>query len=115
MALPVSGICSFGWTAPEFRLKGIDGVEHSLAGLRGPTGALVMFNRNHCPYVKAITGKITRDAAELSPFGIAAIAIMSNDTDAYPAASVDNMIRFAAKHKFTFPYLIDETRPLSDR
>ena len=35
MALHTTGICDFGWKAPDFRLKGIDGAEHSLADLRG--------------------------------------------------------------------------------
>ncbi|WP_193170490.1 thioredoxin family protein [Nisaea nitritireducens] len=113
MALHTTGICNFGWTAPDFRLKGIDGAEHSLADLRGPNGTLVMFICNHCPYVKAIAGKIARDTAKLAPLGIASVAIMSNDTDAYPADSFDNMIRFAATHKFTFPYLIDETQQVA--
>ncbi|MEQ8333127.1 thioredoxin family protein [Nisaea sp.] len=113
MALQTTGICGFGWTAPDFRLTGTDGAEHSLSDIRGAKGTLVMFICNHCPYVKAIAGKIARDAAELAGHGISTVAIMSNDTDAYPADSFDNMIRFAAKHKFSFPYLIDETQQVA--
>lgn len=113
MTLHKTRICDFGWTAPDFHLKGIDGAEHSLADLRGANGTLVMFICNHCPYVKAIAGKIARDTAELAPLGIASIAIMSNDTNAYPADSFDNMIRFADTHKFSFPYLIDETQQVA--
>ena len=113
MALHTTGICDFGWKAPDFRLKGTDGAEHSLADLRGPNGTLVMFICNHCPYVKAIADKISRDTAELAAFGVSSIAIMSNDTEAYPADSFDNMIRFAATHNFNFPYLIDETQQVA--
>ena len=113
MALGKTEICDFGRAAPDFRLKGIDGAEHSLADLRGPNGTLIMFICNHCPYVKAIAGKIARDAAELAPLGIASVAIMSNDTVAYPADSFDNMIRFSAAHNFSFPYLIDETQQVA--
>lgn len=113
MALQTTGICDFDWTAPDFRLTGTDGAEHSLSDIRGAKGTLVMFICNHCPYVKAIAGKIARDAAELAGHGISTVAIMSNDTDAYPADSFDNMIRFAAKHKFSFPYLIDETQQVA--
>lgn len=113
MTLHKTEICNFGWTAPDFRLKGVDGAEHSLTDLRGPKGTLVMFICNHCPYVVAIADKIARDTAELAPFGIASVAIMSNDTDAYPADSYENMIRFAATHNFSFPYLIDETQQVA--
>src|ERR1700731_281815 len=35
---------------------------------------------------------------------------MPNDTAAYREDSFDNMRAFAARHRFTFPYVIDETR-----
>jgi hypothetical protein len=38
---------------------------------------------------------------------------MSNDTEAYPADSFDNMKRFAAEHRFNFPYLIDRTQEVA--
>ena len=37
-------------------------------------------------------------------------ADMPNDTEAYREDSFDNMKKFAAKHGFTFPYVIDETQ-----
>src|SRR5215475_11711701 len=41
------------------------------------------------------------------------IAIMPNDTHAYPQDSFDNMQRFAAQHGFPFPYVIDETQDVA--
>ncbi|WP_420404848.1 thioredoxin family protein [Nisaea sp.] len=113
MATKLPEICNFGWKAPEFRLKGTDGAFHSLADLRGPRGTLVMFICNHCPYVKAIAGRIARDTAELASLGISSVAINSNDVAAYPEDSYDNMIRFAERHGFGFPYLIDETQEVA--
>ncbi|MEZ0270915.1 MAG: redoxin domain-containing protein, partial [Methylophilaceae bacterium] len=46
-------VCDFGWPAPDFKLRGVDGKYYSLADVRGPNGTLVMFICNHCPYVKA--------------------------------------------------------------
>ena len=37
---------------------------------------------------------------------------MSNDTINYPDDSYENMIKFSAKHKFSFPYLNDETQEI---
>jgi peroxiredoxin len=110
MAALETPICDFGWRAPEFRLEGIDGRAWTLDAVRGPKGTLVMFICNHCPYVKAVIDRIVRDVSELQELGIGAVAIMSNDTDAYPEDSFDNMRRFAELHHFPFPYVIDRTQ-----
>ena len=56
---------------------------------------------------------IVADCASLRGDGVAAIAVMSNDTDAYPADSFDNMKLFAASHGFAFPYVIDRTQEVA--
>jgi hypothetical protein len=38
---------------------------------------------------------------------------MPNDTEAYPEDSFDNMKTFAARHAFTFPYVIDTTQEVA--
>ena len=40
---------------------------------------------------------------------------MSNDTKDYPEDSFENMISFAKKHRFMFPYLIDETQEVAKK
>ena len=101
-------VCTFGWTPDEtFLLPGIDGRSWSFDHVRGARGTLVMFLCNHCPYVKAVIGRIVRDVAQLQGMGMGAIAIMSNDTSAYPEDSFDNMKAFAADNRFTFPYVLD--------
>jgi len=106
-------ICSFGWKAPAFSLPGVDGKTYSLADLRGKNGTLVMFICNHCPYVKSVIDRIVRDAAELKAYGINTIAISSNDAIHYPEDSFDNMKHFAQAHRFTFPYLYDESQDVA--
>lgn len=106
-------ICDFGWKAVDFSLKGVDGRTYSLADIRGPRGTLVMFICNHCPYVRAVIDRIVRDARELQGMGIGSIAIMSNDTEAYPEDSFDKMREFARQHDFPFPYVIDETQEVA--
>ena len=99
-----------GSRAASFDLPGIDGKRYTLDSVRGTNGTVVMFICNHCPYVKAVVGKIVRDTSELRRHGVGSIAIMSNDTVAYPDDSFANMKTFAAEHAFTFPYVIDETQ-----
>jgi len=103
-------ICDFGWTAPDFSLPGTDGKTYALKDIRGPKGTLVMFICNHCPYVKAIHGRLVRDVKALQDLGFGVIAIMSNDPAEYAEDSFDNMKAVAEKQGFTFPYVIDETQ-----
>jgi peroxiredoxin len=113
MALTKTGICDFGWKARDFALVSVDGKIYSLADVRGPKGTVVVFICNHCPYVKAVIGRLVEEANALKAIGIGAIAIMSNDPTDYPEDSFDNMQAFARKHGFTFPYVIDETQKVA--
>lgn len=72
-----------------------------------------MFICNHCPYVKAINSKLVRDTLELADYGIGSVAIMPNDTEAYPADSLENMKIVARELEYPFPYLIDESQDVA--
>ena len=113
MALTQNGICAFGWKARDFALKGVDGKTYSLADVRGPKGTLVIFICNHCPYVKASIDRIVSEAKALGEMGVGTIAIMPNDDATYREDSFDSMKAFAAKHRFAFPYVIDETQEMA--
>ncbi|MCB1378300.1 MAG: thioredoxin family protein [Alphaproteobacteria bacterium] len=106
-------ICDFGWKAPDFSLKGVDGRTHSLTELAGPKGTLVAFICNHCPYVKSIIGRLVRDAEDLKTLGIHTAAICSNDAETYPEDGFDGMVAFARQHGLTFPYLQDESQSVA--
>lgn len=106
-------VCDFGWQAVDFELADTSGAQHNLSTLRGANGLLLMFICNHCPYVKAIIGRICRDARELQSFGIGVAAIMSNDPVEYPEDSFDNMVRMARALDFPFPYLHDPTQDVA--
>jgi peroxiredoxin len=101
---------ALGWPAAHFDLPGIDGRRHTPTSARGPNGLVVMFICNHCPYVQAAAARIVRDTDALAGLGIGSIAIMSNDAQAYPADSFDNMKTFASSHGFRFPYVVDESQ-----
>ena len=106
-------VCDFGWKAPDFSLEGTDGEIYTLDGIRGSKGTLVMLICNHCPYVKAIHGRLVRDAKALQELGVGVIAIMSNDPADYAEDSFDNMKTVAEKQGFTFPYVFDETQAVA--
>jgi peroxiredoxin len=113
MVLTPSSICNFGWKAHDFALQGVDGKTYSLGDVRGTHGTLIAFICNHCPYVRAIIGRLVAEANALREIGIGTVAIMPNDTDAYPQDSFANMKAFAAQHAFTFPYVIDVTQQVA--
>ena len=102
-----------GAPAPDFALPGVDGGLWTRDGCRGPNGLLVMFICNHCPYVRAVIDRIVRDARDLAPLGIGAVAISANDTTAYPEDSFERMAQFARAYAFPFPYLYDETQGIA--
>ena len=103
-------ICDFGQAAKSFELKSTNNEIIKLNDVKGTNGTLVMFICNHCPYVKAVIKDIAEDCKNLKELGITAVAICSNDAINYPEDSFENMIEFAKKHQFNFPYLFDETQ-----
>jgi len=106
-------VCDFGWQAPDFMLKNVDGTMVSLADAAGPNGVLIMFICNHCPYVKSILDRIIRDANDLAALGIGVVAINGNDADDYPEDSFEGMQAIAKANSFPFAYLHDETQAVA--
>jgi peroxiredoxin len=111
--MPNPNPTEIGWKARDFSLEGVDGKTYRLGDVRGAKGTLVAFICNHCPYVKAIADRLAQEAEALQALGIGTVAIMPNDTKAYPADSFANMQVFARQHGFTFPYVIDETQEVA--
>ncbi|MBT6117096.1 MAG: thioredoxin family protein [Rhodospirillaceae bacterium] len=107
---PIPGL---GRKAPDFSLQATDERQYCLADIRGENGTVVVFICNHCPYVVAIAGRLAEEARALAEHGIATAAIMSNDANAYPADSFENMALFAKRNDFDFPYLIDPTQAVA--
>ncbi len=113
MALMQTPEVELGLKAPDFRLLGTDGQYHSLADCSMKNGLLVMFICNHCPYVKAVLGRLIEDVQVLQAAQIGCVAISSNDPTDYPEDSFDNMQQLAKSSGFTFPYLFDESQAVA--
>lgn len=112
MAL-ASSMVPIGTPAPDFTLPAIDGGKVSLETFAGEPVLAVVFLSNHCPYVRRIEQALGAVTAELSPRGLATVAICSNDTGNYPdddAAHLRDQVRRAG---FRFPYLVDETQQVA--
>ena len=103
-------ICDFGQAAKSFELKSTNNKIIKLNDVKGINGTLVMFICNHCPYVKAVIKDIVEDCKNLEKLGVKSVAISANDPINYPEDSFENMIEFAKKYQFSFPYLFDQTQ-----
>ena len=99
--------------AIDFRLPATDGRTYTLDDVAGEEGTVIVFISNHCPYVKAVIGRLVADARVLMAKRIGFAAICSNDATSYPEDSFDNMKHFAKTHAFPFPYLHDETQSVA--
>ncbi|MDA7704425.1 thioredoxin family protein [Candidatus Pelagibacter sp.] len=106
-------ICDFGQVAKSFELKSTNNEIVKLNDVKGTNGTLVMFICNHCPYVKAVIKDIVEDCKNLEKLGVKSVAISANDSINYPEDSFENMIEFARKHQFNFPYVFDETQNIA--
>ena len=101
------------FAAPDFTLKSTAGDMVTFEDIRGENGTVVAFICNHCPYVLAIIERFVQCAVRLQDQKIGVVAIMSNDTDAYPEDNFENMQTFAKAHTFSFPYLLDESQDIA--
>jgi len=113
MPVNTSNTCEFGWKAIDFNLLSVDGNYYDLQTLAGKKGTVIAFICNHCPYVISVAGRLRNESNELKQIGINTIAIMSNDVEAYPEDSYENMKKFSKKYEFNFQYLYDSTQEVA--
>ncbi len=104
---------ALGAGAADFQLPATDGRTYALEDVVGKKGTVIVFICNHCPYVKAVIGRLVADARLLMPEGVGFAAICSNDAVNYPEDSFANMREFAKRHDFPFPYLHDESQDIA--
>jgi len=100
-------VCDFNWQAPDFTLSDPTGRAYTMRDHLGDKGLLIMFICNHCPYVQRIGERLAMDANTLMGEGINVLAVMSNDYRDYAEDSPENMIRYADRYGWKFPYLVD--------
>ncbi len=99
-----------GDPAPDFKLKGTDGRDHSRSDFKDAKALVVVFSCNHCPYVVAYEDRIIAVQADYKDRGVSFAVINSNDDVNYPEDSFEKMVLRAKQKGFNFPYLRDETQ-----
>jgi thiol-disulfide isomerase/thioredoxin len=114
MAETPSTMLPLGTIAPDFTLMDVRTDKMmTLRELKSDVATVVMFICNHCPYVKLIQDRLAEVAKHYQTHGVSFIAINSNDVQNYPADAPDKMKIEAEKHKYSFPYLFDETQQVA--
>ncbi|QDG51820.1 thioredoxin family protein [Persicimonas caeni] len=113
MALIESHDAQLGMDAPDFELSATDGQSYSLESFADADVLVMMFICNHCPYVKAVRGRLVDLAEQMSDQSVAFAAISSNDAERYPDDGFERMKEVAEEYNFPFPYLYDETQDVA--
>ena len=86
--------------------------EMSLEQIITGSGAVIVFECNHCPYVVGSIERIENMANRCRDLGYGFAGINSNDAVNYPADSFDNMLKRADKG-MSYPYLHDESQEVA--
>jgi peroxiredoxin len=94
----------------DFDLKGTDGRNYTPKDFSDKKILVIIFMCNHCPYVKAVAGRLVIIQKKYESQKVKLIGISPNDTVSYPEDSFDNMKLFAKEYSMNFPYLYDETQ-----
>ena len=113
MALTYSTMLELGTPAPAFDLPATDGKRYTLDHFKDARALLIVFTCNHCPYAKAVENRLIRIAKDYRAKGLAMVLISSNDTDAVPDDSFENMRQRAQEKAYPFPYLFDGSQDVA--
>lgn len=104
-----------GDTAPDFKLKNVDGKEVSFASFPKAKGYIVVFTCNTCPYAIGYEQRIIDLDNKFRPQGYPVIAINPNDPEASNADTYEKMQELAKSKKYPFPYLFDAGQKITDQ
>lgn len=107
---------AIGATAPDFKLKGVDGKIYSLASFKDAKILVIVFTCNHCPTAQGYEDRMIKLTEDYKSKGIAVVAINPNDPSVIRLDELDFSdlsdsyaeMKTRAKEKyFNFPYLYD--------
>lgn len=106
---------AMGAKAPmaDLEMKGVDGKEYSIAGVKRKKGTLVLFSCNGCPWVKAWEDRMIALGNEAMEHEIGVIEINSNDPNKSKADRYEAMVERAEEGGMKYPYVVDDTSDLA--
>ena len=107
---PKSSGYEIGDTAADFNLKNVDGKMISLSNYPSAKGFIIAFDCNTCPTSKAYNDRIKALNTKYASKGFPLIAINPNSPEISSGDSFDEMVKYARKKGYEFPYLYDESQ-----
>jgi thiol-disulfide isomerase/thioredoxin len=102
-----------GSACPPFRLPAVAGGTVDRNDFANVPVLGVFFSCNHCPYAKAVEGRLIELEKDYRERGFRFVVISVNDAAAHPEDSFDNMRKRAAERGYAFPYLYNEDQTLA--
>lgn len=112
-ASPMKNGYEVGDSAIDFKLKSTEGKMVSMADFKDAKGFIVIFDCNTCPYSKAYNSRIIGLHTKYSSKGFPVIAINANDPEQSSGDSFSDMVSYASRHGYKFPYLVDESQDVA--
>lgn len=106
---PKSGY-EVGDTVTDFKLKNVDGKTFSLSDVKDAKGFIVIFDCNTCPVSKKYNDRIKALNKKYMSKGYPVVAINPNSPEVSSGDSFDDMVAYAKKKGYDFPYLYDESQ-----
>ncbi len=97
-----------GAKAPDFKAKGIDGKEYTLASTKDAKVTVVVFTCNQCPMAIAYEDRLVELTKKYKEKGVQLVAINCNS----PSGASENLAAMkqrAEEKGFNFPYALDES------
>ena len=91
----------------------VGGEEITFDEILTDTGAVIVFECNHCPYVIGSFDRMDRAAGKAFELGMGFAGINSNDQEKYTEDSFENMVKRANKG-MPYAYLHDETQEVAN-
>lgn len=112
-ATPVRLGYEVGDTVAEFKLKNTNGKMVALSDYGVAKGVIVIFDCNTCPYSKAYNERIIALNNKYASQGFPVVLVQPNDPEKSPGDSYGEMVKYAEKKGYDFPYLFDETQTVA--
>jgi peroxiredoxin len=97
----------------DFKLKSTEGKFVALSDYKDARGIILIFDCNTCPYSKAYNERIIDLNKKYASLGFPVIAINSNAPEKSPGDSFEEMVSYAKKKNYSFPYLFDESQSIA--
>jgi len=104
---------TLGQPAPAFKLKGVDGNEHSLADYDDAALLVLVWFSNFCPFARVWEDRMIEIQRDYADRGVQLVAINSNDGERVPKDSFEGMVKRATDCQFNFDYLNDGDQSLA--